>query len=43
MITPMYVRGLVLFIEIKFARYYQPFLCLGDHGPYCRLDRGSVS
>jgi hypothetical protein len=42
MITPMYKLGLVLYVETKFARHYVPFLCLGDHGPYCRIEYGAL-
>lgn len=42
MITPMYRYGVVLWLEIKHAPYYRPFLCFGDHGPYCRIEYGGV-
>lgn len=40
MVTPVYIRGMILSVNVKFAGYYTPFLCLGDHGPYCRIDYG---
>jgi hypothetical protein len=42
MITPVYTEGLVLFICIERAYDFEPFLCFGDHGPYCRIDYGGV-
>lgn len=37
MITPVYKRGLVLWVEVEWAHLYAPFLCLGDHGAYCPI------
>jgi hypothetical protein len=42
MITPMYRFGLVLWVEVQHAHYSVPFLCLGEHGPYCRIEYGGV-
>lgn len=41
MITPMYRFGLVMWVDTKHARFNIPFLCLGDHGAYCRIEYGS--
>jgi hypothetical protein len=40
MVTPMYRFDRIAWVCTTHAKYHVPFLCLGDHGPYCRIEYG---
>lgn len=40
MITPAYTERMILWMRIERMVDYRPFLCFGDHGPYCRIEYG---
>jgi hypothetical protein len=43
MITPVYKDGLSgIWVVISLACDYEPYLCLGEHGLYCRIEYGRV-
>jgi hypothetical protein len=37
MITPLHIDGLVLWADTHRTHTHKPFLCWGDHGPYCAI------
>lgn len=38
MITPAYTERMILWLRIERMSEFTPFLCMGDHGPYCRIE-----
>lgn len=42
MITPLHIDGLIIWSFIRYARVHTPFLTMGDHGWFCRIEYGGL-